>query len=92
MPKSSKKRKNGKLKKYAPKPKGISKKKLDILLQQFKEQGMMVNSKGVSEIMVDNSILQTEDDSEKSYDVISTEEKINESPSLPLGEISSDEK
>lgn len=92
MPKSSKKRKNGKVKKYTPKPKGISKKKLDMLLQQFKQQGMMVNSKEVAEVRMDDSTLQIEDDSKKSYNVISTEEKINEGPELSSDEISLDEK
>lgn len=54
MPKSSKKRKNGKVKKYTPKPKGISKTKMkkimDIIQQQkdlqkevveVKEEGMV---------------------------------------------------
>lgn len=92
MPKSNKKRKNGKAKKYSPKPKGISKSKLEDLLRQFRQNGMMATQDEIAEIRMDSSDLEIGDESKKSYNMLSTKDEINDGPELSQGEISSDAK
>jgi hypothetical protein len=83
MAKSRNKRKNGKVKKYQPKPKGISKKKLEKLLEQFKNQTINNSSEeGVVEIRTDESQLEILDDSKKKYNVVSSDSTFIEGPEL----------
>jgi len=83
MPKSKNKRKNGKVKKYQPKPKGISKRKLEKLLEQFKNQTIKNPlQEGIVELRNDESQLEISDDSKKKYNVISSDSPINEGPKL----------
>lgn len=83
MPKSNKKRKNGKVKKYKPKPKGISKKKLEHLLKSIRENEKM-NFAGSDEVLEirDESLLQIEDPTKKKYNVVSGESEIVQGPEL----------
>jgi hypothetical protein len=83
MPKSSNKRKNGKVKKYKPKPKGISKKKLEQVLNSLKESGKydFLKSDDVLEIR-DESVLEIDDPTKKKYNVVLGESDIIEGPEL----------
>lgn len=83
MPKSNNKRKNGKVKKYKPKPKGISKRRLEQVLNSLKESGKydFLKSDDVLEIR-DESVLEIDDPNKKKYNVVSGEAEIIEGPEL----------
>jgi predicted type IV restriction endonuclease len=72
MAKNSKKRKNGKIKKYVPKPKGISKTKMKKIMDFLKEQK---DSQGVQplEIKEINNSEASEDFNKKTSEELSCE-------------------
>jgi hypothetical protein len=81
MPKSKNKRKNGKVKKYKPKPNGISKKKLEQLLKNMKEIGNFPKPEDILEIR-DESVLEINDPDKKKYNIVLGESEISQGPEL----------
>lgn len=82
MPKSSKKRKNGKIKKYVPKPKGISKTKMKKIMDFLKTQKDLQPAQP-SEIREGDSLYISEDFSKKlniepSFEITENEVKLSD--------------
>lgn len=86
MPKSSKKRKNGKVKKYVPKPKGISKTRMKKIMDLIQQQRDL--QKEVPEIKEEGTVHISEDFTKKLN--IESPEKISENEVKLSEDFSSD--
>jgi hypothetical protein len=94
MSKSKVRKKNGKKVKYTPTPKGLSKTKMEKLMEMISEQRKNAESVSQSETKYESTPLHISEESAKKLNVISSSEVSDEGPSLSVEklEIQSDEK